>query len=783
MARLPSGAFLLPSFPASSFNDALGGRNGGQVFSNAGFSFPGRFDEDQFSASFDHLITELQTLSVRVFSASQSRTLPGGNLPGFTQTSTPQNRNIVVSHTVTVSPAAVNELRAGFVRITNPSESFAPVDAAAVGMQRARGSERLPQIAIFGSGLTINAAEGMSRDVENMWSVSDTFAVVRGRHSVRAGGTFVRHQLYTNSDLLKAGQILMVGFEDFLLGANGTGNRTNLLLPNGGVSNLLATAAQTGSFDKSYRFNDVSFFVQNDWKIRRDLTINAGLRYDYFAWPVDVYGRIGNFDPSLIEEGPFGIPPAGGSTTGYVIAGNFGENNANVSVPAGVAVRSASTLETDLNNFAPRVGFAWQPAARWSVRGGYGIFYPRVNSELATAMAFGFPFNSLIQTSFTPSGSLEDPFTHLNLRPDSAFPYWVPRIHNPAAVAAPLLAPVHPRLRNPYVQQWNFNIQRELTRDLAVELAYAGSHGLRLINTRAFNTPELASTERPIRGITTNTSDGANLQARSPVAGILADRGLSVTTSDAESKYHAGLATVTKRFSRGLQFLSSFTFGKSIDNNTLTPTGSVSNAQTPGDNRHLQHYGLSSFDRRYRWATSFVYELPFRARGAWRRIANGWQTSGILILQSGQPLTFFTQQAGSFVKLQGFLTPDLAPGKTLDDIRGSGPVKDRLNNYFRSPRLGQPGSAFVAPPPTGFGALGRGLNVRSPGQKSFDMAVMKHIPLGEQRSIQIRGEAYNAMNWVNFGAPATTVSASQFGTITSTTTAPRVLQFAVKLRF
>jgi outer membrane receptor protein involved in Fe transport len=785
MAKLPNGVYLFPSFPASGFNDAAGGRNGGEVFADAGFSFPSQFDEDQLNANLDHLISARQTLSARVFSAWQSRFLPAGNLPGFTQESRPQNRNAAVTHTLTLGPTAVNEARAGFVRITNPNVTSAPLLAEDVGMRPAGGSPGLPQIAIAGSGLTINSAQSASRDVENMYSVSDALSVVRGGHSLRLGGSLIHHQLSTDSDLLKAGQIIIIGFEDFLLGANGTGNATSLIVPNGGISNLLATAAQTGSFAKAYRFNDASLFLQDDWRIRRNLTVNLGLRYDYFGWPVDMYGRIGNFDASLIEEGPYGIPPAGGSTSGYVIAGNFRENNPGVNVPPGIAVRSDSTLRNDLNNFGPRIGFAWQPAPNWSVRGGYGIFYPRVNAEIAIAMAFGFPFNSLIQTSFTPSGSLADPFSHLNLPPDSAFPLWAPRLYDPAAVAAPLLAPVDEGLRNPYVQQWNFSVQRELWPDLVVEGAYVGSHGLRLINTRAGNTPALASPENPIRGITNNTSAPANIQARAPVAGILADRGLALTTSDAESKYHAALATVTKRFSRGLQFLSAFTFGKSIDNNSLTATGSVSNAQTPGDNRHLQHYGLSSFDRKYRWATSFVYELPFRARSdsPWRWLVNGWQTSGIMILQSGQPLTFLAQTTGSFVKLQGFLTPDLEPGATLADIRGSGPVKERLDHYFSSPRLGQPGTVFVAPAPTSFGALGRGLDVRTPGQKSLDLAIAKQVRLSEQAAIQLRFEAYNAMNGVNFGAPATNVSNSAFGTITSTTTAPRVLQLALKIRF
>jgi hypothetical protein len=617
-----------------------------------------------------------------------------------------------------------------------------------------------------------------------MFTLSDTASKVFGSHTLRFGGTLVRHQLYTNSDLLKAGQLIIFGFEDFLLGETGTGNNTALVAPNGGVSNLLASAAQTGSFEKDYRFNDISFFFQDDWRVRHNLTLNLGLRYDYFAWPHERYGRIGNFDRTRIEEGPYGIPPAGGSFSGFTIAGNFQSNFPQVSIPSGVAVTSATTLQgQDLNNFAPRIGVAWQPFARWSVRGGYGIFYPRVNAELANAMAFGFPFNSLMQTSFGPAGSLADPFSHLNLPPDASFPQWSPRKYDPTAVAPMLLAPIDTGLRNPYVQQWNVSIAREVTQDLAIEAAYIGSHGLRLVNTRAANMPGIATAANPIRGLTANPNEQANLQRRSPVAGILADRGLALTTTDAESKYHAGIVSVTQRLRRGLQFSSAFTLGKSIDNNSLSPTGSVSNAQVGGDGG-LQQYGLSSFDRKYRWTTSYVYDLPgLRRSGLLRALTSGWQSAGILTIQSGVPTTFAVQTTASAVKLQGYLTPDVAPGTTLDDIRGHGSVKSRLNQYFSSPGVAAVGSVFRVPPPLGYGGLGRGLDVRSPGQKSFDVAIGKRFTLSERAAILLRGELFNAFNWVNFGLPAANVSTSNFGSITSTSTAPRIIQLAARVQF
>ena len=778
-AKLPDNGYVFPSFPAGTFNDGAGGRGGGAVYADASFSFPSVFREDQFSANFDSVLTPRQMLSARWFFADQRSRLPSGNVPGFTQVLKPRNRNLAVAHSYSPGPTLVNEFRAGYTRIANGAAEQDPLGAADIGMKPAPGSPRLPQIALAASGLTVNSAQGSSRDAEDMYTLSDTVSKIAGAHSIRFGGSAVRHRLYTNSDLLKAGQLIIVNFEDFLLGDTGSGNGT-------GISNLLASAAQTGSFEKLYRLNDLSFFVQDDWRAARNLTVNLGLRYDYFSWPVEMNGRLGNFDARRMEEGPFGIPPGNRSYSGYVVAENFRDHFPGVAIPQGVATASKTTLNgADLNNFGPRIGLAWQPAPSVVLRAGYGIFHPRVNAELANAMAFGYPFNSLVQTSFSSAGSLADPFSHLRLPPDGAFPQWAPRIYDPNAVAAPLLAPVDAGVRNPYVQQWNASIQREIAKDLVLEAAYVGSHGLRLVNTRAGNTPAVASPAQPIRGVVTNTTAPANIQSRSPVAGILADRGLALTTTDAESKYNAAWLSARQRLKHGLLFLSALTIGKAIDNNSLTPTGSVSNAQTPGDNRNLQHYGLSAFDRTYRWANSYAYQLPnpWKSRRVWGGITGGWTCSGVLIFQSGLPITFAVQQTGSAVKLQGFLTPDLQPGKTLGDIRGSGPVAGRLDHYFASPRLGQPGTVFAAPATLSFGGLGRGLNVRTPGQRSFDAALSKRAALSENVALNLRGELYNAFNWTNFGAPSANVSISGFGTITSTTTAPRVVQIAIKLEF
>ena len=777
-AKLPNGGYLLPAFAPSSLNDNLGGLNGGQVYSSASFSFPSKFDEDQFVIDMDHYISARQTIAGKFFSGGQTIESPSGNVPGFTFTTLPQNTNFSLVHTFIVSPTLLNEARLGYVRITNPQLRNDPITAADVGMAPASGAGgRFPEIYIANAdGLQFGADHVTNSSKENVFTYSDVVSKVAGRHSMRFGATFVRHQLNTNQDVAASGQIFFYQFTDFLLGQDGIQNGT-------GGSNLLARFASTGSFEKALRFNDFSSFFEDDWKVSHNLTLNLGLRWDFFSWPTDIRGRLAGFDTRLLAEGAYGIPPAGGTYSGYTLAQAFVQQNPHAVIPAGVTVVSNSLMDgNDFKNFGPRIGFAWQPVEHISVRGGYGIFYPRVSSIVALANVAGPPFNETA-LGFGALGTLQDPFSALNLPANSAYPLWQPRQYIPGVPPSVFLSPTDPASRNPYVQQRNISIQYEFAREFLLEIGYMGSNGLRLLNTRAANQPGIASASDPIRGVTTNTT--ANVGDRVPVAGLTDDRGLALTQFSGASKYNALVASLNKRFSHGLQFLTAFTYGKSMDNNSLTPQGEVLNSQVPGDNTNLNHWGLSSFDRKSRSTTSFLYELPhlFQEGSVGNRIFGGWTTAGVLTFQSGTPITFLAPFAQSAVTPAIYPTPDVAPGVTLSNLQGRGPVASRLAQYFGSPGLGSPGTLFVLPGPVDFGGLGRGLAIRAPGQKSIDLMLSKQMAIREKLNLEFRAEAFNLFNWVNFGAPDSNVGDPGFGIISSTTTSPRVVQLALKLYF
>jgi hypothetical protein len=778
-AKLLNGNYLLPTFAPSSLKDGAGGINGGQVYSNANFSFPSKFDENQYVIDLDHCISTRQTISGKFFSGGQTIHSPAGNVPGFFFTTLPQNTNFSLIYTFILSPTFLNEARLGYVRITDPQLRNDPFMAADVGMLPAPDSGgRFPELDIVNAGLDFGADYVTNSSKENVYTYSDLVSKVAGRHALRFGATFVRHQLNANQNPSAAGQMFLYNFADFLLGQSGTQNGT-------GLSNILAPFAATGSFEKALRFSDFSVFMQDDWKVKRNFTLNLGLRWDYFGWPTDLRGRLAGFNTRKIAEGPFGIPPPGGTYSGYTIAQSFIQQNPTATIPTGVTPVSDSLMDgEDLKNFAPRIGFGWQLIDHMSVRGGYGIFYPRVSSIVALANIAGPPFNDT-GLGFGPLPTLQDPFSSLDLPRDSAYPLWQPRQYIPGRTATTFLSPTDPTSRNPYVQQWNMTIQYEVARELLLEIGYMGSHGLRLLNTRQANQPGIASMANSIRGVTANTINSANTQARSPIAGIVTDRGLALTQMSGSSKYEALVASLNKRFSHGLQFLTAFTYGKSEDNNSLTPQGDVLNAQVPGDSTTLNHWGLSSFDRTLRSTTSFIYELPqpFRKGPIANRVFGGWAAAGVMTFQSGTPITFLAPFSSSAVKPAGFLTPDVKPGVALNDLEGSGSVESRFTRYFASPGLGNPGSLFVLPGPIDYGALGRGLPIRSPGQKSIDFMLSKRTAIREKANLEFRAEAFNIFNWVNFGAPDSNVGDPGFGIISSTTTAPRILQLAMKLTF
>jgi len=472
------------------------------------------------------------------------------------------------------------------------------------------------------------------------------------------------------------------------------------------VAAFLAGNANSFSITLSDRVNSIAqnalgLFVQDSFRWRPNLTFELGLRYDLNMTPTERYDRFVVFDP---------------------------QTNSLLRVGSDIA----EPYRTNNKNFQPRVGLAWDPFGngKTSVRAAYAI---QVEQPMTNAVA---------NTSTNPPLAIPLSFTG-TVRLDNAI--------NLARAAGNSLFTVDHNYRNAYVQSWNLNVQREIMPDLALMIGYFGSKGTHLRISRNINQPTNGVRPFPRLSDSSPLLPGASLGNITQVEGT------------GNSSYNALWATVTRRFSRGLQFNASYTWSKSIDYNSLSspPTVvTVQNSYNLGGDR-----GLSDFDARQRLVISAIYELPFTGS----LVKEGWQLAAIVQLQSGNPVNIITTNS-TVNGVANTLRPDVA-----------GPVEivGSVDQWFAT-------SAFT--PVARFGNLGRNVII-GPGFNNVDFSVLKNINLSEGTRLQFRAEVFDLFNHANFGQPGRVTGSETFGQITNTrfptgdSGSSRQLQFALKLMF
>ena len=512
--------------------------------------------------------------------------------------------------------------------------------------------------------------------------------------------------------------------------------------------------------------NDISFFVADDWRVRPQLTLNLGIRYDLFGPFTDTQGRLVAFDPRLAKTTAI-APGQVAITAGFVQAGN-----AMQPLP-GIPRVEDGLVATDWNNVSPRIGFAWQPHPRdpnLLVRGGYGIYFDRPNGRGISYQLFSFPYSMLAVGFGNP---FSNPFVQvpqpdafpLDITNSALFPYGGPPAALPGGagglVSANGVYLNRSNFRTPYIQQYNLGVQREFAHSWMFEIGYVGSTGRKLTRLRSAN-----QTTGPGRIFTGPLSPGLSDLA---VQGL----GVHLLETSSNSSYNSLQVSVQRQFTRALQLLESYTWSHSIDD--YSGADGVSDVSVvPGNQVNLQNRGLSDFDRRHRSITSVIYDLPTvhkGATGATKLLLNGWELAGIVTMQSGTPFSVLTN-ANAFTQARA----DFAPGFTASNAAFGGPVDKRLNKYFNT-------AAFVSATGVGdFGDTPRNF-LRGPNQRNVDFSVVKFIPLGESRKLELRTEFFNLFNAVNFANPVNIQQSSNFGQIVRTSTGARVIQFAFKFNF
>jgi Carboxypeptidase regulatory-like domain/TonB dependent receptor len=740
----------------------------------------------------------------------------------FPQLVVQSNRFATISHTQEISNRQLNVFRFGFSRFLS---TFAPQDivnlsdvsAARPNSSAVPGVYQVTVTSAFSFGTGVNDERGT---VSNTFDYNDTWSIILGKHTLKAGGGATRYQLNRFNRFAIRGSLGFNNIHDFLVGQIDT------------------LQAASGDPQRYFRATDFGAFFQDDYKVLSNLTLNLGLRWDSLEFSHDLFERTTVFDPSLVPK-----------TNPFLFASD-------ISLPGltgtpGVGACGARTCRTS-NNFGPRAGFSWDPFRdhKTVVRGGYGIYFQRLSNQNFLQGSLGPPF--FVQLAVTlPGTSMANPlpnqpasgavasafipqnshFVGISGNGDPNNPSNVPLFANDAgqlcqnfggtatncSINLASFSSVPPSAKAPYNQQWNFGVQRDLGKGWTLEADYVGSHYLRGLGIYE---PFMAAVASPSNPVTVVDSNGVshtitvntvnNEPLRVSALGLSRRRGARVDGNVGFALYHSGQFTLSHRFQKGLYFQTAYTWSKEIDNVSGSQSTDELNATQAGQlGAALTNFGnlnpalnrsIGDFDRRHRLVLSYVYDLPVPKNGIWGTQAfQGWAISGINTYQSGLPFSVtdafggkaFGGGTSTGILTCGSLANAYTPGSIQSQIINGLGFLNR--NCFAPAPVVPNGPAGVTDPslataPTGFGTIPRNA-FRGPFQQNWDVALAKHFRIRERHSLDFRVDAFNVLNHPSFRQPSSvsiplnqTVT-STFGQITSTVNPPRLLQLNAQYSF
>ncbi|HXM36304.1 MAG TPA: TonB-dependent receptor [Pyrinomonadaceae bacterium] len=799
------------------------------VFESFRFGFTQVNKSDTNATRVDYILSRKQSFSASYnfsqgdFSSGLFETFPGVG----DEVRTPQRgQALALRLTSTLSASKTNELYFGGNRAKAKFNGAGDGSASATipnAIDAAFAANGIPRALPFGgrNGTSLDLATGSITglgvfDTQFRFSgttvLGDNFIWTRNAHSFKMG--FERRWVYANgannfgrSETLNFAFPTTFNFPLLTRNSGGAMSRSGLA---GTIQNyasflygLVAVQNQSQYFNKAgrrtdqdyrgFRTREMDLYFQDSWKIRSNLTLNLGVRWEYKGVPYEVNGQLSN----LIGQDPSTIEPAGGFKFSLV-GKNSGTNN--------------QLYQKDWNNFGPRVGFAYSPnwssgfisrltggPGRSSIRGGYGIVYDRVYGNLFGNARGNPPFQQDFQEipfNVTDSGTLQE-FGRPPIQVAST------TVGSNAEIFPVLFANTgnnifQTKFANPYEQKWNFGVQRELGRQFLLEVNYVGGHGvneLRTIDGQLTSIARCNATPSAPCGGTISTSGGTNLfKGRFNDAFFQTATNLSVGFSS----YNSLQATVTKTLTNkswGLgQMQGVYTWSHSIDNSADPLVAAAGERNFPRDSSgfaggfNRPERGNSGFDVRHRFVFNFIYEVPLRfASRQLDRFLGNWELTGIWTAQSGSPFSVFggNDSAGTGLSQRADFASSGNPlnrtPTTAQSARTqTGPARELFanpcpldaTNYAtctggRTPRQGTvPRNAFVGP-----------------GFNKADFSVIKRFPITEKYKLRIQADFFNAFNRVNLGTPVTTINSFNFGQSTFTVSTPRVIQFAARVDF
>ena len=554
------------------------------------------------------------------------------------------------------------------------------------------------------------------------WTFSDSMIWNHGKHTFRWGGDFRRIQLNTETDSNARGSFVFTGLNTALTSNGSVIPGTGYDLADFLLGLPQQTSVQFGANNYHFRGNSWDFYIQDEWKLRGNLSLNLGLRYEYVSPLSETDNRIVNLDVS-----------PGFTAAVPVLPGETGPFN---------GVFPATLVHPDRNNFAPRLGVAWKPLHNTVVRAGYGINYnTTAYNTIVQNLAFQPPF-SVTQTNVQTAAG--------QLTLQNGFPSLPNATTNNYGI--------DPNYRLGYVQIWNSDIQQEIRPTLLLNLDYTGTKGTRLDILEAPN----------------RDASGVRIPGVQPF--IWED-------SVGDSTAHAASVRLRKRLQRGVSIGGSYTFSKSIDNASTIGTGVTLNGLNAGQNLVAQNAfdlaaerSLSSFDQRHRFTADYLVELPFGHDRLWlsqpgplRSIFGDWQWSGDWTISSGLPFT--PRVLGDFSDVNRGTNGTLRADVTGAQVSISDPS---VSEWFNT-------AAFVTPGVGQFGDARRN-SIEGPGTHFFDMAFTKVFPLKESRMLEFRAQFANIFNTPQFTSIDTVINSPTYGRVIGVGSM-RSVQFTLRFRY
>jgi hypothetical protein len=725
-------------------------------------------NQDSFDVRFDHRFSDQDQLfaSYSFGDVRSQRPGPLGPLWGGSDccpsVSNSRAQHFGLGYTHTFSPQLLNDLHGGYFRYAINALPFNfgnSIGSDQLGIPNANrstdpNSTGLTNIDIAGFTSLGDSEFLPEHAFENIYQIADTLTWVRGRHSLKFGIDFRRQQ--RNFYQVTAPR----GFFDFggvytndLTTANGGNGLADLLLgiPDANEQDFLEGLYPT-------RYWDLGGFVQDDFRVRPNLTVNLGLRYNITS-PAN--GRVGNFDLNRA-----------------LVVTSYGQN----------AVSHAG-VQFDKNDWAPRIGFAWAVRRNTVVRSAFGVFYS-AEANIFDDLGLNPPQLTFLANNFN-SGALPSNAQLISTGFPSALP-----VGDAINISGPVKT-TGPKRTIPRIMEWNLGVQRQFGDNFLAQVGYVGTRAYHLWNHEA------SDLNQPLQILDTNfcgpdpstciSNFGRRYFNQQP--GMTAV--LPLDYPQLEMFYNAFQASLNKRFANGFNFLAAYTFAKNLGNADGNVGGFIQNSYRAD----LEH-GPVAPDLRHRFTISYLYELPFGhgrgflgdMRGISEGLFGGWQVAGITSVQTGEAVTGVLSSdlsnTGSFS-----YRPDQSAnpydfsfntGSQGTDFGCTNPGHQTLDCWYNQAAFAVPGLAPGQQSAHSFGNSRIG-NLRGPDLVDFDFVLQKNFKIRESQQVEFRAEFFNLLNHPNFGLPgggsAVPVDVPGGASITNTATDNRQIEFALKYTF